>query len=214
MTPSREAPSANTSPTPSVDPGRTDQCRAALGPPFGQAGVVRAWTVASAVIETGDLPGLPDDLPPGAVLLVENRRPNGTSDWTTPGGVVDEGEEPLDGLTREVAEETGLRVIRWGGLLYDIEASAPDLGWNLRVEVHRAVAVAGELSIGSDPDGIVVGSAWAASAACVELLGDSHPWVREPLLDWLENRWTDPRTYSYVIRGTRPDEFRVERPDR
>jgi len=176
--------------------------------------VVRAWTVASAVIETGDLPGLPDDLPPGAVLLVENRRPNGTSDWTTPGGVVDEGEEPLDGLTREVAEETGLRVIRWGGLLYDIEASAPDLGWNLRVEVHRAVAVAGELSIGSDPDGIVVGSAWAASAACVELLGDSHPWVREPLLDWLENRWTDPRTYSYVIRGTRPDEFRVERPDR
>ena len=36
---------------------------------------------------------------------------------------------------KEVAEETGLRVIRWGGLLYDIEASAPDLGWNLAASV-------------------------------------------------------------------------------
>ena len=32
-------------------------------------------------------------------------------------------------------------VTGWDGLLYGIEVSAPDLGWNLRVEVHRAGAV-------------------------------------------------------------------------
>ena len=37
-------------------------------------------------------------------------RRNGSSDWTPPGGVIEvaDGESVLDGLTREVAEETGL----------------------------------------------------------------------------------------------------------
>lgn len=178
---------------------------------IGQAGGVRAWTVASAVIETGVVPDLPADVPAGAVLLVQNLRRNGTADWTTPGGVVDDGERPLEGLAREVEEETGLQVTGWGGLLYDIEAQAPDLGWDLRVEVHRATAVVGELTIGADPDGIVIGSAWAATPQCVELLGDSHPWVREPLLDWLRERWQEPRTYRYRIQGATLETISVER---
>ena len=47
-------------------------------------------------------------------------------------------EELIEGLTREVEEETGLAVARWQGPLWSAEAEAPDMGWTLRVEVHRA----------------------------------------------------------------------------
>lgn len=187
----------------------------------------RTWTVASAVIEVdaliggseapfatdGPSPGTgsPSVDPPDAVLLVENLRRNGTSDWTPPGGVVDAGERPLDGLAREVAEETGLRVVEWAGLLYEIVAEAPDLGWTMRVEVHRASAVDGRVEIGADPDGIVIGSAWAATPRCVDLLVGAHQWVREPLLDWMRERWSDPRSYGYRILGSTSETFSVER---
>jgi len=181
--------------------------------------VNRTWTVASAVIEADALrhrsitfdAACVDDPAPDAVLLVENLRRNGTSDWTPPGGVVDEGEHPLEGLTREVSEETGLHVADWAGLLYDIEAEAPDLGWTLRVEVHRAAAVGGSVDIGADPDGIVIGSAWVGAPRCIELLDGAHQWVREPLSDWMLERWRDPRSYRYRILGASSETFRVER---
>jgi len=172
---------------------------------------VRSWTVAGAVIEAGVVDERPVDIAADAVLLVQNLRRNGTADWTTPGGVVDPGERPLDGLVREVQEETGLRVGGWGGLLYEIRAQAPELGWDLRVEVHRAAEVAGDLAIGSDPDGIVIGSAWAAHPAGIDLLGDAHLWVREPLGDWLAERWVEPRAYRYTVLGSTPEDLRVER---
>ena len=57
--------------------------------------------------------------------------------------MIDEGEALLDGLAREVVEETGLVVTEWAGPLYEIEAEAPDLGWRLRVEACRALDVRG-----------------------------------------------------------------------
>lgn len=176
---------------------------------MGHSVGVRTWTVASAVIEAGVLSGAVAG--PDQVLLVQNLRRNGTKDWTTPGGVIDEGEAALVGLGREVAEETGLLVADWGGLLYEIRVQAPELGWDLRVEVHRAAAVNGEVSVGEDPDGIVVGSAWAATPRCIALLGDAQPWVREPLVDWLTERWSDPRSYEYLIGGVTLEEITVER---
>jgi 8-oxo-dGTP diphosphatase len=150
---------------------------------------VRAWLVGGAVIETGD-----------KVLLVQNQRRGGVVDWSPPGGVIDEDEALLDGLTREVAEETGLRVGSWEGPLYEIEADAPGLGWTLRVEAHRAVDVSGDLAL-ADPDGIVVDACYVPCADCDEHLAGAHPWVREPLAAWLAERWVGTRRFRYRIDG-------------
>ncbi len=162
---------------------------------------MRDWTVGGAVIEG----------PGAAVLMVRNLRRNGTYDWTPPGGVIDGDEGVVAGLSREVREETGLEVLTWAGPLYSIVAAAPGLGWNLRVEVHRAVQVVGDLVVGDDPDGIVVEAEWVAPDLCAARLTDAHPWVREPLLEWLDERWVGHREFGYLVEGTEPGDLRVER---
>jgi 8-oxo-dGTP diphosphatase len=172
--------------------------------------------VGGAVIEAGTS-GLDMPVAPGAgaasvdgVLLVENRRRNGTSDWTPPGGVIDPGEEVVEGLTREVREETGLEVLRWAGPIYQIVAEAPGLDWRLRVEVHRALEVRGDLRVGADPDGIVVAADWVGAHACADRLCDAHPWVREPLLEWMDERFTE-REFRYRVEGDRLTELSITR---
>jgi len=145
---------------------------------------------------------------PEGLLLVANRRHNGRVDWSTPGGVIDAGESLLEGLAREVTEETGLVVSDWDGLLYGIEVSAPDLGWDLRVEVHRAAATTGEVVV-DDPDGIVFDAAYVAPDTCEEHLSTSPPWVREPLAAWVGQRWSLPRDFRYHVGGSDPSSLRV-----
>jgi len=154
---------------------------------------VREWLVAGALIEVD-----------GAMLLVRNVRPSGHEDWSTPGGVIDADDSTLiDGLAREVEEETGLRVIDWEGPVYEVRADAVDLGWSLRVEVHRALEFEGKLAV-DDPDGIVVEAAFFTPERCRELLADVAPWVREPLAEWMSERWgiDARRGYQYQVHGT------------
>ena len=155
---------------------------------------MREWIVAGAVVESSS-----------GVLLVRNRRRNGSHDWSPPGGVIeiDDGESVLDGLHREVLEETGLRVAAWGELLYEVEAEAPGLGWVMRAQIWRATSVEGDLEI-NDPDGIVVEADYVDLASCPDRLRDSHDWVREPLTDWLEGRWATSRAYRYRLEGETP----------
>ncbi len=160
-------------------------------------GAVHRWLVGGALIEG-----------PEGLLLVRNRRRGGREDWSTPGGVIDEGETLIEGLTREVAEETGLVVTAWAGPVYEVQAEAPDLGWTLRVEVHRAVEYHGELAL-DDPDEIVVDARFLTDDDCTRCLGGGHRWVAEPLGEWLGERWGEGRTYGYVLRGRGP--FEVER---
>ena len=158
---------------------------------------MKRWLVGGAVIEGAE-----------GVLLVANRRHDGAVDWSTPGGVIDEGEGILDGLAREVQEETGLVVASWEGLLYGIEVVAPDLGWHLRVEVHLAGAVEGDLVV-DDPDGIVFEAGYVAIGECDQRLAQSQLWVREPLSAWLGQRWTLARDFKYHVAGTDRASLRV-----
>jgi 8-oxo-dGTP diphosphatase len=153
---------------------------------------VRRWVVGSALIE-GE----------GGLLLVANRRRDGAVDWTPPGGVIDPGESVLDGLAREVEEETGLTVTRWAPApAYRVEAEAVEAGWHLRVEVHRAVAYEGDLRVGADPDGIVVDARFTPVDECAAVLATSWELLREPVGAWLEERWDDDgRLFRYRIDG-------------
>ena len=149
---------------------------------------------------------------PDGLLLVQNRRRDGSLDWSPPGGVIEvhDGESVVDGLTREVEEETGIVVTEWIGPVYEVAAVAEGLGWNLRVEVHRAVAFTGELTV-DDPDGIVVDARFVPVGDCALHLEGCHPWVREPLGAWLAERWDEPRSYRYRLDGERLGSITVVR---
>lgn len=168
----------------------------------GEAPALHEWTVAGALIESAD-----------GVLLVENLRRNGRTDWTPPGGVIEvrEGESVLDGLAREVEEETGLVIAEWDGPIYEVVTSAPDLGWRMRVEVHRALSWSGNLRIGDDPDGIVIDATWVDVDGCVGRLEGGHPWVREPLLDFLRPEVVAATRYRYRVAGRHLSEAVIER---
>jgi 8-oxo-dGTP diphosphatase len=158
---------------------------------------VKEWLVAGAVVE--DQTGL---------LLVQNRRRDGRIDWSPPGGVVDPGETVLGGLTREVREETGLTVTDWSDVLYEIVAEAPDMGWNLRVVVHRALEWEGEVRI-DDPDGIVIDARYVEVDCCNDHLAGSPQWVRDPLGAWLAERWDAQRSFRYLVHGRSYGDLRV-----
>src|SRR5262245_46987849 len=160
---------------------------------------MREWLVAGAIIEG-----------PDGVLLVENVRRNGRRDWSTPGGVIDEGETVLEGLAREVVEETGLVVTEWRGPLYAVEAEAPDLGWHMRAEVYLGVAYEGELVV-DDPDGIVVGAGFHSLDDCRLRMEEGHPWVREPLLEWLVERSEESRDLGHLVEGQEISTLTVSR---
>jgi 8-oxo-dGTP pyrophosphatase MutT (NUDIX family) len=165
-------------------------------------GAQTASRIADAVLEHGD-----------GLLLVCNQRRNGSLDWSTPGGVIDATDASiLDGLTREVEEETGLVVQEWEGPLYEVTMVALDLGWIMHCEVHRALSFEGNLRV-DDPDGIVVDAAFFPVEEVPGRLEACFHWVREPLAEWLRDRWepAQRRGFSYDVRGTALDSLEVIR---
>lgn len=160
------------------------------------------WTVGGGLVESDE-----------GLLLVRNRRRGGHEDWSPPGGVIDATDPSLlAGLSREVAEETGIDVSEWSGPLYEVTALAPDLGWRMRCEVHVAASYRGRVRV-DDPDGIVVEAAFVPRRDVEARLAACPPWVREPLAAWLTERWGPGafRSYDYEVHGVERASLRIVR---
>lgn len=160
---------------------------------------MRQWKVAGGLISNDD-----------GILLVANRRRDGRVDWSTPGGVVDEGETLLCALTREVHEETGLAVATWSQMCWTTEVHFVDLEMHLEVEVHLAAAYDGHIVV-DDPDGIVVEAHFLDTATVHARLDGSPPWVAEPMRRWVDEPWSGCRHFEYRALGRAPGEMSAER---
>jgi len=130
---------------------------------------VQAYTVASGIIVEQE-----------KLLLVQNKRRNGSLDWSTPGGVVDPGEEVLEALQREVLEETSVAVKKWSSLIYSVDVDFVGRDMSLHAQVFQALGHRGSLHI-DDPDNVVVAGRWAGHDEASGLLDMSPRWVHEPV---------------------------------
>jgi ADP-ribose pyrophosphatase YjhB (NUDIX family) len=116
---------------------RGDESRVECGA-CGFVSYANSKPTAGALVEDGD----------GRLLLARRAKEPFKGRWDIPGGFLEEGEHPLDGLRRELREETGLEVEplgflgvwmdRYGG---DSTAEATlNLYWTARVESGEARA--------------------------------------------------------------------------
>ena len=101
----------------------------------------------------------------GDRILLAHWNEGGRSGWTLPGGGIEPGEDPVDAVVREIAEETGFEAV--AGDLLGIDSKivpaeqrfAPDAGplHALRI-VYRAQVVGGTLT--NELDGTTDEAAW------------------------------------------------------
>ena len=75
---------------------------------------------------------------------------------------------------------------------------------------RTAVAFSGEPTL-ADPDGIVVDARWVDAHEHEAHLSARTPWVREPLLEWLSERWELQRGFAYDVVGQDRASMRVTR---
>lgn len=84
----------------------------------------------------------------GRLLVVRRGRPPGAGLWSVPGGRVEPGESDAEAVVRELAEETGLRVVP-GELVGSVRRPGPD-GTTYDIHDYAATVADGALWAGDD----------------------------------------------------------------
>ncbi|MCG8365682.1 MAG: NUDIX hydrolase [Pseudanabaenales cyanobacterium] len=108
-------------------------------------------------------------LPNGQIVLVR-RRDNGK--WSLPGGIVDWGEDIVTASRRELAEETGLKLLQAGRLVGVYSTPNRDPRFHA-VCVSLEAKVDGDFNV-SDTDEILEVKAFAVTALPTDQLSHDH----------------------------------------
>jgi 8-oxo-dGTP diphosphatase len=103
------------------------------------------------------------------LLMVRQAGPGEEPAWTVPGGRVEPGEFVTDALEREVAEETGIRVVDRGALAFLAQMDDRREGYFATVWTWDVAAWEGEVAP-ADPDGFVLEAAFVPFAEALEHL--------------------------------------------
>jgi 8-oxo-dGTP diphosphatase len=118
------------------------------------------------------------------ILLVRQRDKDAETRWGLPGGAGQSGELPLETLTREVREESGLKIVNPGPIAYVTGLRyPPTLAFVFDVRLWT-----GDL-VPADPDDDILHAEFMPAEAAIELLElqPSH-FVRSPLTPYLNGR--------------------------
>jgi 8-oxo-dGTP pyrophosphatase MutT (NUDIX family) len=152
---------------------------------------VEVSTIVAAVVRRGS-----------KLLLVEAQGPGDQAPiWMLPGGRVEEGEEPIVALRREVTEETGLAVHGRPELAFEVEV---ELDTDLHAGTYRAMTFtcrATGVVEPNDPDGLVQRAAWVDAADALRSLADVQWYECEPLRRYLAGEAPDAARYRYRVSG-------------
>ena len=117
----------------------------------------------------------------GRLLLARRAVEPDAGLWDTPGGFLDEGEQPRDGLRRELLEEAGVDVEigDFFGMYLDRYGSDPDAAYVLNL-VWRASIVGGELEAADDVSEL----AWFSPDGLPTSEELAFKWLAVALADW------------------------------
>lgn len=143
--------------------------------------------------------------PDSDLLLVQQQGPHDRAPyWALPGGSVETGELLLDGLFREVYEETGVQIRQLGELAYTARLDNAAHGYQSHTRVFAVQEWEGRV-LPADPDQLILDVAFFPLTAALERLADI-PWriMREPLLAYLKGRTSAGSVWLYNQDGNEP----------
>lgn len=125
----------------------------------------------------------------GDILLVKQQGPEDPApSWALPGGVV-ESDEPLgDALRREISQETGLKIVELGPVVYAAQSKEYETGHRTTSFIFEANLWQGEIAP-ADPDNLILEACFLPVETAIEALS-ALPWqvMREPIVAYLQGR--------------------------